>query len=79
MASNNNVNIHYDQQGGAQIYIAEAQTKDAGWYQCTAYNLAGSAQTRGRVQVDPLVDLKPYENQPFKLLIPNTGRIIEPP
>ena len=73
-----NVNIQYDGQGASKIYIAEAQSGNAGWYQCTAYNIAGSAQTRGRLQIEPLVDLKPYNSQPIKLQIPK-GRIIEPP
>ena len=79
MASSENVNIHYDQQGASKVYIAEAQNKDAGWYQCTAYNSAGSAQTRARLNIEALVDLKPYEKNPVKLHIPHTGRIIEPP
>ena len=77
-----NINIQYDGQGRSTIYIAEATQKDAGWYQCTAYNEAGSNATRGRLEVkvprDYVVPPPPAQPQ-FKLNIPYTGRIIAPP
>ena len=74
-----NVNIQYDGQGRSTIYISEATQKDAGWYQCTAYNEAGSTQTRGRLEVKVPKDYGPPPQPLFKLNIPHTGRIIEQP
>ena len=71
-----NVSIQNDGKAGSKVFIAEAQNCDAGWYQCTAYNIAGSACTRARLQVDPLVDL-PLPEPQWKLKIPQGGRIIE--
>jgi hypothetical protein len=77
LACMHNVNIQYDGAGASRVYIAETQLKDAGWYQCTAYNEAGSTATRGRVQLDmpqQMPMIRPY----FKLNLPQTGRLIEP-
>ena len=77
-----NINIQYDGQGRSTIYIAEATQRDAGWYQCTAYNEAGSNTTRGRLEVkiprDYVIPPAPPTQPQFKLNIPHTGRIIAP-
>ena len=74
-----NANIQYDGNGRSTIYIAEATLKDAGWYQCTAYNEAGSTATRGRLEVKDHRDYCPPRMPQFKLNIPHSGRIIEQP
>ena len=62
------------------VTIAEAQAKDSGWYQCTAYNTSGSTATRARVQVDvPARDMTQTQaTSGVKLNIPHTGRVIQP-
>ena len=62
------------------VTIAEAQAKDSGWYQCTAYNTSGSTATRARVQVDvPARDMTQTQTTSgVKLNIPHTGRVIQP-
>ena len=53
----------------------------AGWYQCTAYNTAGSCATRARVVVDqpPQQQLSSQDGgQPARLHFPQPTRIIEP-
>ena len=62
------------------INIAEAQAKDGGWYQCTAYNPVGSTATRARLQVDaPREPPKPPGMMlpPVKIHIPYPTRVIE--
>ena len=72
-----NVQIFDDNQGGSKVTITEAQAKDSGWYQCTAYNQSGSTATRARVQVE--VPAKDQIVAPsVKLNIPLTGRVIMP-
>ena len=78
----NNINIQYDGHGRSTVYIAEATQRDAGWYQCTAYNEAGSNTTRGRLEVkvprDYVIPPAPALPQ-FNFNITHTGRIIVPP
>lgn len=75
-----NVNIHYDGQGGSKVYICDSQLKDAGWYQCTAYNDAGSSQTRARIQINaPATTYLPAQHSQFRLNIKQSGRLIEQP
>jgi hypothetical protein len=58
------------------VTIAEAQAKDSGWYQCTAYNQSGSTATRARVQVEvPAKDMTVAP--PVKLNIPQSGVDVE--
>ena len=59
------------------VQIAGAGKAEGGWYQCTAYNSAGSCATRARVMVDVPPDL-PVQKEPVKLNIPYPPRIIEP-
>ena len=76
-----NVNIQYDGQGSSRVYIAEAHAQNAGWYQCTAYNSAGSAETRARLQVAAAAVpvMSQLDSSHFKLKIMQTGRVIEKP
>jgi hypothetical protein len=62
------------------VTIAEAQPKDSGWYQCTAFNQSGSTATRARIQVEaPARDWTQSAAIPaVKLNIPHTGRVILP-
>jgi len=71
-----NVSVNQDGRGGSSITFLSSHDTD-GWYQCTAFNCAGTATTRARVQVE-----KPPEPEPkppaTRLDIPRTGRVIEP-
>ena len=59
------------------VTIAEAQSKDSGWYQCTAYNQSGSTATRARILVE--VPARDQQAAPaVKLYIPHPGRVILP-
>lgn len=60
------------------VTIAEAQSKDSGWYQCTAYNQAGSSATRARFLVEVPAKEPPPAVPAVKLNIPHTGRVILP-
>ena len=57
--------------------IANAGKGEGGWYQCTAYNTAGSCATRARISVEVPPDL-PKAREILKLNIPYPPRIIEP-
>ena len=77
LRSGGNVTITYDGQGGSMVAIAEAEKRDDGWYQCTAYNLVGSAATRARLQVVMPKEIPTAPVMP-PLHIPHPGRIIQP-
>lgn len=69
-----NVRIIVD--GGAtSLDIGRATSADAGWYQCTAQNVAGSTATRARFFVE-----QPQEDIPEqrRLYLPKPTRVIEP-
>lgn len=69
-----NVNIFID--GGATtLDIGRASAADAGWYQCTAQNVAGSTATRARFYVEQPQDEIPEQR---RLNLPKPTRVIEP-
>ena len=74
-----NVDIQYDGKGSSTLFITNATQRDAGWYQCTAYNDAGSTTIRGRLEVKAPRDSLPPPQPQIKLHIPHTGRRIEQP
>ena len=59
------------------VAIAEAEKKDDGWYQCTAYNVVGSAATRARLQVVMPKEIPTAPMMP-QLILPYPGRTILP-
>lgn len=63
--------------GGSVLEIARASSTDAGWYQCTAQNTAGSTATRARLNV-----IRKSCPQDFpedrRLRLPKPTRVIEP-
>ncbi len=65
-----------DGAGGAALVLTSVGPEADGWYQCTAFNAAGSATTRARVAVDVPRE-EPRPPQPPKLDLPR-GRVIEP-
>lgn len=70
-----NVNIFID--GGATtLDISCASAADAGWYQCTAQNVAGSTATRARFYVEQPQDIVPEQRR--QLNLPRPTRVIEP-
>ena len=69
--------FHNDGQGGGWIEIGPAGQNTGGWYQCTAYNAAGSSATRARVTVDMLPEEPKLKTIP-QLNLPYPSRIIEP-
>lgn len=70
-----NVSIFID--GGATtLDISRASNADAGWYQCTAQNVAGSTATRARFYVEQPQD--EVTEQRRQLNLPRPTRVIEP-
>lgn len=70
-----NVNIFVD--GGATtLDISRATSADAGWYQCTAQNVAGSTATRARFYVNQAPEEIPEQRR--QLNLPRPTRVIEP-
>ncbi len=65
-----------DGRGGTILTIFSAGPDCDGWYQCTAFNAAGSAITRARVAVQ--APPEPPPAQVPRLDLPRPGRIIEP-
>lgn len=61
--------------GGTTLDIPCATASDAGWYQCTAQNVAGSTATRARLYVQ--VDRDPTPEQ-RRLHFPRPTKVIEP-
>lgn len=71
---NPTVNIIID--GGATtLDIPRANTSDAGWYQVTAQNVAGSTATRARLYVEAPRDPVPEQR---RLYLPRPTKVIEP-
>lgn len=54
--------------GRTQLIIRNADISDAGWYQCSALSVAGSATSRAKVGVQ-LRQSEP-KTQEFRLIIP---------
>jgi len=50
-----------------QLTIHNAGPQDAGWYQCSAVSVAGTATTRAKVGVE---QLRPQPPKEIKLIIP---------
>jgi hypothetical protein len=71
---NENVYITIDG-GAAALDIPQAMAGDAGWYQCTAQNVAGSTATRARLFVETP---KTQSSEQRRLNLPKPSRVIEP-
>ena len=50
----------------------------AGWFQCTAYNTAGSIATRARVVVDTPPPTQQTEGGAPRIVLPAHTRVIQP-
>lgn len=61
--------------GASSLDIPRATADDAGWYQCTAQNVAGSTATRARLYVQLPKDPTPEQR---RLYLPRPTKIIEP-
>lgn len=71
---NENCNIGIE--GGATaLDIPQAFAMDAGWYQCTAQNVAGSTATRARLFVETN---KQQPSEQRRLNLPRPTKVIEP-
>lgn len=71
-----NDNLYIGVDGGSTaLDIPQAMSCDAGWYQCTAQNVAGSTATRARLFVE---GSKPLYQEQKKLNFPKPTRVIEP-
>ena len=71
-----NDNLYIGVDGGATaLDIPQAMASDAGWYQCTAQNVAGSTATRARLFVETT---KPQYTEQRKINFPKPTRVIEP-
>jgi titin len=74
LSSSHEVRIAID--GGAStLDIPRAKASDAGWYQCTAQNVAGSTATRARLFVE--TPQGPTQ-EPRRLHLPRPTKVIEP-
>lgn len=74
MIPNDNLYIGVD--GGATaLDIPQAMASDAGWYQCTAQNVAGSTATRARLFVETF---RPQQTEQKRMNFPKPTRVIEP-
>lgn len=63
--------------GGMSVLdLAAARPSDAGWYQCTAQNVAGSTATRARLYVQ--TPALPEQQGDRRLHLPRPTRVIEP-
>lgn len=68
--------VRIEMEGGAStLDIPRAQTSDAGWYQCTAQNAAGSTATRARLFVETPRGPAPEQR---RLHLPRPTKVIEP-
>lgn len=74
LVPNDNLYIGVDG-GSTALDIPQARLCDAGWYQCTAQNVAGSTATRARLFVE---STKPSLQEQKKLNFPKPTRVIEP-
>lgn len=71
-----NDNMYLGVDGGATaLDIPQAMAADAGWYQCTAQNVAGSTATRARLFVETI---KQQTAGPKSLNFPKPTKVIEP-
>lgn len=71
-----NQNLFITADGGATtLDIPRATISDAGWYQCTAQNVAGSTATRARLFVQTERDPTPEQR---RLYLPRPTKVIEP-
>lgn len=71
-----NQNLFISVDGGATtLDIPRATVSDAGWYQCTAQNVAGSTATRARLFVQTEQEPAPEQR---RLYLPRPTKIIEP-
>lgn len=71
-----NDNCYIGVDGGATaLDIPQAMASDAGWYQCTAQNVAGSTATRARLFVE---SYKPQQTEQRRINFPKPTRVIEP-
>lgn len=71
-----NPNLQIQADGGATaLDIPRATAADAGWYQCTAQNVAGSTATRARLYVQTEREQTPEQR---RLHFPRPTKIIEP-
>ncbi len=61
--------------GNSLLDIPCARLADAGWYQCTAQNVAGSTATRARLFVD---QQQPLSGQPKAMRFPKPTKVIQP-
>ncbi|XP_067120871.1 titin [Centruroides vittatus] len=61
--------------GSSTLYFNKVTYLDAGWYQCTAQNQAGSTATRARLYVE--IDERPLP-EPWRLHLPRPHKVIEP-
>nr|XP_036671085.1 titin isoform X4 [Drosophila suzukii] len=63
--------------GGATcLEIPRVSASDAGWYQCTAQNIAGSTANRARLYVEVPREQPSYEQR--RLNLPRPTKVIEP-
>ncbi len=69
------VTISEDGEGRGWVELCPASS---GWYQCTAYNTAGSCATRARVVVDPPPIPPMGVAQQPKIILPAHSRTILP-
>lgn len=71
-----NDNCYIGVDGGATaLDIPQAMAVDAGWYQCTAQNVAGSTATRARLFVETS---KQQTTEQRRINFPKPTRVIEP-
>jgi titin len=71
-----NDNCYIGVDGGATaLDIPQAMAQDAGWYQCTAQNVAGSTATRARLFVETTRQQTPEQR---RINFPKPTRVIEP-
>lgn len=69
-------NVQIAIEGGATtLDIPRANASDAGWYQCTAQNVAGSTATRARLFVETPKGPAPEQR---RLYLPRPTKVIEP-
>lgn len=69
-------NVHIAIDGGfTTLDIPRAHASDAGWYQCTAQNVAGSTATRARLFVETPKGPEPEQR---RIYFPRPTKVIEP-
>ena len=69
------VNLHNDGAGGGVLEMASGE---GGWYQCTAFNTAGSCTTRARVTVNQQSPNPTPKPAGPNYILPTTSRTILP-